>query len=382
MREHIDRAQHERNQAVRVIMAALFALFVFLYVILFQNDLIAVMQETWSRGATHNNPVITAIIVAALLLLMQTGLRALFDIYGRWEAFSYLPSFMLLSFFTDVDSRTFHYHSPGKWIFIMLFAFALVAVVPFMGRLLRQDRKTLLPSLLWTNFAVFTVSALLCVAFTNHNAPLHMELAAFRYADRDRVERVANVGRRSLETTPSLTALRNIALCREGRAGDELFTLTQPYGVEGLMAGRYMRRDTNYGAEVFSRFVGAEPYGGEGGMDFCSRLHRTDDTSFHRDLYIAALLLDRRIEDFTREFPPHLMGDSLAPRHYREAWLLTRRLAPDTGIDYHDTELEPLLDAFLAIADEPDATPVVTANRRLLAFGKTYWHYYMSPSTK
>lgn len=376
MREHIDRAQQERNQAVRVIMAVLFALFVFFYVILLQNDLIAVMQETWSHGVTHNNPVITAIIISSLLLLLQTGLRALFGIYGRWEAFSYVPSFMLLSFFTDVDARTFHYQSPAKWILIFVLAFALVAIVPFMGRMLRQDRRTLLSALLSTNLAVFAVSASLCVALTNHNAPLHMELAAFRYADRDRANRVAGIGSRSLETTPSLTALRNVALCREGRAGDELFSLPQPYGVDGMLPGRYIRHNTSYGAEVWNRFVGEEPYGGEDAMDFCSRLYRSDDTAFHRDLYAAALLLDHRLETFSREFSPQMMGDTLAPRHYREAWILTRHLYPSAGLDYHDAELEPLFDAFLSVAKAPDANPVVTSNRRQLAFGKTYWNYY------
>ena len=376
MREHIDRVQQERNHSVRIIMAVLFALFVFFYIVLFQADLIAVMQETWSHGATHNNPVITAIIVAAILLLLQTGLRNLFGIYGRWEAFSYVPSFMLLSFFTDVDTRTFHYHSPTKWIVVLILSFVLVAVVPYFGRLLRQDRKTFITVLLSTNFAVFAVSAILCVALTNHNAPLHMELTAFRYADRERVDRVADVGRRSLETTPSLSALRNVALCRSGRAGDELFTMTQPYGVDGIMPGRYIRHNTRYGSDVWERFVGAEPYGGESAMDFCARLHRSDDSPFSRDLYISALLLDRRLEEFSREFPPQMMGDTLAPRHYREAWLLARHQSETVCADYIDSELEPLLDAFLSIADDPDATSVVIDNRRQLAFGKTYWYYY------
>lgn len=381
MREHFDRTQQKRNNAVRIIMAVLFALFVFLYIILFQNDLIAVMQETWSQGATHNNPIITAVIVTTLLLLLQTGLRNLFGIRGRWEAYSYLPSFMLLSLFTDVDTRTFHYHAQGKWILILLLAFVLAAVVPLMGRLLRQDHKTSFANLLWSNLAVYAISAVLCMTFTNHNAPFHMELAAYRYADKGCADRVARIGRRSHETTLSLTALRNVALCREGRAGDELFTLPQPWGVEGLMAGRYTRYGTRYGAEVWNRFVGARPYGGEGVLDFCTRLYRNDDNSFYRNLYMAALLLDCRITEFSREFPPHVMGDTLAPRHYREAWILTRHLFPDAGIDYQDPELEPLLNAFFALTLKSDVTPVVTANRCRLTFGNTYWNYYYGNST-
>lgn len=378
MREHYTIDQQRHHRAVRVLLSFLFLLFVFCFFLFFQNDLIAVMQETWSRGITRNNPVITACIVGGLLLLLQTGLHRLFNICGRWEAFSFLPSFMILSLSTDVSSSSFHYESSVKWIVILVVAFAVTWVVPHLCDMVSRERKTSFVSLLATNLAVFALSMASCMALTNHDAPLHMELAAFRYADLEDVERVSHLGERSLETTPALTALRNAALCREGRAGEALFSLPQPYGVDGMLPGRYIRHDTRYGAEVWNRLVDSEPYGGEKALDFCHRLYRTNDTPFHRDLYIAALLLDRQLDVFSREFPPALMGDTLAPRHYREAWLLAQYEGV-ARMDYQDSELEPLFDAFLALDRLPDATPLVTANRRQLSYGKTYWNYYYKP---
>ena len=392
------RMQQERDNGIRWIMTALFVLFAFGYIVLFQRDLIALMQETWSHGQTHNNPLVTFVVATTLLLLLQVGVRSLLDINGRWEAFSYLPSLMLLAFFTDVDTHTFCYQHAGKWITVFVLTVIGIYLLPRLGRMKYPDSKASLVTLLQPNLVTFVLGAVLCMALSCHDAPLHMELAAWRHAASDEPDRVASVGRRSLETTPSLTALRNVALCREGRAGDELFTLPQPYGVEGLGVDRYMRRGTRFGCEVFDAFVGAAPYGGEGVMDFCKRMAQDDASPHYRDLYMAALLLDGQLQTFARQFPPSALGDTLAPRHYREAWLLYEHLCPDSHLSYHDAALEPLLEACLEIrvadtaSDGPGkassagehlpsyaATPEKEAeNRRMLAFGDTYWHYYLT----
>lgn len=388
MREFIDRPQQLRNRTIGIIDEVLFFVFVVFFYILFQRDLIAVMQETWSHGQTTNNPLITSLIAIVLLLVVQRIVRAISGLRGRWEALTWLPSFMLLSLSTDVSLPAFSYHLL-PWGIIAVAVIGVLLLAVFFSNVTRSDKKTPLSSLLIPNLAIFALSAVLCMEFTNHDAALHQELAAFRYARQGDVTAVTNVGRRSLETTPMLTALRNVALAHEGRLGDELFTYPQPYGSDGLCVNRYSRPDTHFGSQTFYEFLGDEPYGGEASADFCERLYRQDDAPVHRDLYAASLLLDGRLREFVAAFPPSRYVElndeggaqtdfSSLPIHYREAWVLARSLySREPALEnYHDAEMQAQFDDFRSRYESAHTDTKIILNELYLTYGKTYWHYF------
>lgn len=383
MREYLDRLQLQRYKTIRVLFMVLFVLFVFFYVLLFQRDILAVMQQTWSHGQTTNHPVVTSFILSAVLLLLQWGIKAIFGFRGRWEVVAYLPSFLLLSMFTDVDTTSIHY-SLQKWGIIWGGCILLLFMLSWLSQLGKSDKKVPLSILLAPNILYFVISILLCMSFTCHNASIHMELAAYRHACRGETEKIPEIGRRSLETTPSLTALRNVALVKMQRAGSELFSYPQPYGANGMLVSSFTRPETDYGAKTFNLFLGYEPYGGEDAVGFYSRLWHADDNSYLRDLYIVSLLLDRQVDVFSREFPPQDMGDKEAPRHYREAWILCKYLYPDVEVDFMDEEMKSAFDVFMTMVPNGSRSIVnrqkeedkVLINRRFLEFGSTYWNYF------
>lgn len=51
--------------------AALFALFSFLFIYCFQGELLALMQDHLSDGITKSNKLLAALIITALLMLLQ-----------------------------------------------------------------------------------------------------------------------------------------------------------------------------------------------------------------------------------------------------------------------------------------------------------------------
>lgn len=384
MKEFIDRPQQQRNRVITIILTALFLMFVAFFYIGFQKDFIALMQETWSRGQTTNSAFVTTVIAAVVLILLQRAMRSIFEFRGRWEAVSYIPSFALLALTTAVDFHTMRYNL-RPWIVVAIVVVLIFVLVVFLSRLSRSDKKTPLVSLLWPNLVVFVTSAVVCMMLTNHNAAAHQELAAYHYASRDKAEAVSSVARRSLETTPALTALRNVALAKQGLVGDQLFTYPQPYASKGLGVNRYTRVNTHYGANVFYEFFGEEPYGGETPDAFCARLYRQEDTPFHRDLYIASLLLDGKLKEFVQTFPPQafIAPDASAaeraalPRHYREAWLLAANMPKGANLcDYRDDELQPLLDDFKARYAASHTDVETTMAELYLDYGQTFWHYY------
>ena len=81
---------------IRIICAVLFATFSFLYIYMFQGELLALLQDHLSKGVTSNNAVGTALIVTLLLLFVQWGVNRMSKLHGSWEALSYVPSCVLL----------------------------------------------------------------------------------------------------------------------------------------------------------------------------------------------------------------------------------------------------------------------------------------------
>lgn len=381
--------QHQRNHTVSVILTVVFLAFTALYYVLFQRDLIALMQETWSRGQTGNNPVVTAVVVALVLWLVHRFVKAVTRLSGRWDAFTWLPSYLLLGLTTSIDGPTTQFHF-APWAAVLGGSVLVLLIACWLQSIMPSDKRTHLGALMLPSLVVTVCSMLLCMAVGNHDDTLHQELAAFRHARRavtastadetsSAVARVADVGRYSAETTPALTALRNVALARSGRLGDELFHFPQPYGSDGLDVSRFTRPTTHFGATTFYAFLGAEPYGGEDARGFIYRLYRQEALPYSRDLYAASLLLDGRLADFAALIPPPADSASVrrAPRHYREAWLLCRALnaAPVPG-SYADTELQPSLDDFMSTLQNSHEAHQATLNALLLTYGRTYWYYY------
>ena len=368
------RAQDQRNKPIAIIYAVLFVAFTVLFFAFFQRDLVALMQATWSRGQTLNNPLVTAVIVALVLIVLRWIVKLITRLGGRWEAFTWVPSYLLLGLTTSVDGASMHYDL-RSWAFVVGGCVLMLLIVCWLSAHWYSDKRTSFSALLLPGLVVTVISMVLCMMLTNHDAALHQELAAYRYAANGRADRVAAVGRRSLETTPALTALRNVALAREGRAGNELFTYPQPYGVDGLCVSRFTRQNTLYGAGTFYEFLGVEPYGGETTGAFYRRLYHQNDTPLHRDLFAASLLLEGRLTDFTEAFPPPPQGKpNASPRHWREAWLLTKALTGTTS--YADDELQPQLDDFLTTLRTSHTDRKATLNTLFLTYGKTFWYYY------
>ena len=112
------RAQDKRNKPIAIIHAVLFVAFTVLFFAFFQRDLVALMQATWSRGQTLNNPLVTAAIVALVLIVLQWIVKLITRLGGRWEAFTWVPSYLLLGLTTSVDGASMHYDL-RPWAFVV-----------------------------------------------------------------------------------------------------------------------------------------------------------------------------------------------------------------------------------------------------------------------
>lgn len=361
---------------IRYICSILFASFSFIYIYVFQGKLLALMQDYLSDGITRNNTFLTAILFTLLLMLLQWFINRLSKLHGRWEALSYIPSCMLLALLTDVNDGTMLY-SASKWLWCIPACALIYIGVVWLNRMV-SVRKIDFFGKLWPNMLTFSLLFVLTAQISNHAPAPHMELAAWHYMHEGKYDRLLEVGRRSDDYNAELTSLRNLAMAKTDQLGNLLFHYPQHYGSDGLLYNRHSKQSNTYGAaEFYSHLGGNTPYGGESGSMFYQRLSQKNDSLIYRNLYLAALLLDKQLPTFVNETADLVASAVSAPLHYQEAWLLYNELHPDAPIPFTaSNDLIQQFKAYRALQAEYADNAIIAKNVLLRRFGNTLWFYY------
>ena len=369
------RTQYDKS--ISVLCAVLFAIFSFIYICVSQGELLALMQDHLSGGVTQSNTFLTAFLLTLLLGGLQWLINRNSKLHGRWEALSYIPSCILLALVTDVNDGTMLY-SASKWLWSIPISILLYIGVVWLNRMMTGVRKRDFFGLLWPNLLAFTLLFVFTAQVSNHAPAPHMELAAWHYIHDSKYDKVLEVGSKSDDYNPELTALRNLALAKTGQLGERLFHYPQPYGADGLVYNRHNKQSNAYGAAEFYRHLsGNIPYGGENGRAYTYRMAMKNDSAVYRDLYLAALLLDKDLEAFVKETGELTKADTLCPTHYQEAWILYNEQHPDSPVAFiADSAMVSRFAAYRELQSEYDDNAVVAENLCRRKFGKTFWCYY------
>ena len=363
--------------SIRIICAVLFAVFSFIYIYVFQGELLALMQDYLSKGVTESNAFVTALLFTLLLLLMQWGINRASKLHGRWEALSYIPSCTLLALFTDVNDGTMLY-SGESWLWGILLCAILYIAIVWLNRMTTSVHRLNFFGFLWPNLFSFSLLFVLTAQISNHAPAPHMELAAWKYTHEENFEKVLEVGRRSHDYNAELTALRNLAMAKTGTLSERLFHYPQHYGADGLIYNRHKKQSIAYGAsEFYSHLGGNMPYGGENGRAYTQRMAMKNDSAIYRDLYLAALLLDKDLPAFVKESSSMATSDTPVPTHYQEAWLLYNEQYPESVISFApDSAIAARFEDYRSLQSEHEDNAIVAENLCRRKFGKTFWCYY------
>lgn len=367
------------NTSLRIICASLFAIFSFLYIYMLQGELLALVQDHLSQGKTTNNALATASIITLLLMIIQYLLAKVSKLHSRYEAFSYLPSCIILALIVKVDS-TLSY-SWVQWGVAMLVVAAVYMLVVWIDRnTTPQKRETKFLGLLIRNLGVMVTLFIFTGWYGNSNPAQMMELAAWKYTHDGDYNKVLSVGQKSEDCNAGLTALRNLALAKTGQLGDKLFSYPQPYGSDGLMMKKTNMQTPKYGTDEFYKILGIQPNADENAATFYKRMLQETDSTYYYDLYVAALLLDKDIDTIvalTTENGHPIESLSPAPVHIQEAWMMYNEQQPPAPIAFvPDNAVAQRYQEYLALRKANANNPTVMKNLCRRKFGNTYWYYY------
>lgn len=358
-----------------MLVQACFALFAFLYLYVMQGDFLSWSLSVLTSGQSHHAPLLYALAGSFLCGLMQYGTSRLFPtLPPQTYALTALPSAVILVLLTAYPS----YHA------------ALVASVAALASggiaiklALHYGRKHMAAVNIctWNTLTLFLLFLFVGLAGNTHDV-LHYELRAARLLIDNKPDEAAEVGEKSLATSPRLTALRALALSKKGRLPENLFHYPiSPGGCRNLLLTPTEAVQLGLPQASPSTMMNCPAFwGGSARQYFDGPVRRSALRSNRtaQDYRLCALLLDKDIDRFASELRTYYDLDSLAtplPTAYREALILYRQLRTRPIYLYDDSAGQANFNDFETIR-RASGNRMENENRARREYGHTYWWYY------
>ena len=374
----------QQTMLTRVVCTFVFSLFVFFFLYYYQADLLTVMQHVFSKGQTHYNHFIGAVLITLVLLIVQVGVVRLFRKMQMAWAFTFVPSALLLVLLTDVHpSETDGLLVFGNWVYICPIALAVYAFLVWGSyssgitvALCRISRSWVRQ--LWTNLLVMFLLILLVCCCSYGDKDYHARIHAEQLLADGNVDGALDLLKTHSGNNENMTMLTAYALSRKRTLAESLFE----YGLCGNS-----RSLMPYGTKVkFEMLPDSAFYDYLGGwyvqkmstmryLDYQLRHKRMNKVA--ADYLLCGYLMDRNLDAFVANIGKYYtVNDSVAlPKHYREALLLYTHLHSNPSIIYNNSVMNADFQDYQqlenSVADKRERK-----NKLRDTYGNTYWYYY------
>lgn len=375
------------SRVISIFCGVLFFVFCFSYIFCMEGDLLAQAQYVFAKGVTSYNDFIGALIIAAVLKCVQSGVGKLTKLSGCWYALSYFPSFLILAVITSVNQDTIDDFTFSGWywavpLLLGLFVLLVVLIHRFQPSSIIDGDYSIF-RYLWPNFLTLMVMILLCCACHTADDSYQYELHAERLILKGKFNDAALVGRKSYVKNKRLNCLRYYALVRQGKLADHLFDYPTDEDSELLidltdtnsLQHQFTTRDIcAYLGAIPNKFVTSPTQY----FEYMLKVDSLPDVKAVTDYYLCSLLMDRDLNTFYRKLPHYYSCQSdeskkSLPRIFKEALIISKRyngrenLFPDerTRKEYEDYRQISMMQA--------DLTKRANLLRR--KYGNTLWWY-------
>ena len=370
------------QKAVRIrtiVCGLLFSIFSFVYLFVFQRDVLEALHYSLAHGKTHFSPMGSALVMTLTLLFLTWGVNLVTSIKGRFHSLAYVPAFFVLMAISDVDREVYIHGGNGTWLWLLPSIFTL-----FIGLVLvlkkashtKLDTNVSIAGLMGSNLLFLLIGCVATLTVGNTDENFHHELETERYLREKNYSQAMKVGERSLEASQTLTALRAIAMTNAGALGDELFSYPQYYGADGLFLPEDSLQALRYTNDSIYSLLGARPYYGEGKLSYLRTLCHEDKGKFTAlHYYLSALLLKKRLDTFADELNNFYEPEDSLPIHFKEAILVYHQNHPKYPFVLADSMLIKRYSEYRCRQTEFHSRDIEKSQMRR-EFGNTYWWYH------
>jgi len=360
-----------------------------------QRDIVALAHYITSGGDTLDSIFISALLGTLLAALPSVLLLRFFPFPIRLKAVATLPSFVILGILTGARMQSIQDSDIHLPVFsgCMMMTVAIALCVASLS--LREDHAehNTVPHYMCSNVVILSLGVLMSIIVSNHNRELHDQLLVERLMHQGDTRQALDVGTDYTVQNRNITAMHALALSREGRLADELFSQPGLKGSESLipdtapacriylapcMVARHIQAAIMPGARMSTaRFLEKAMEMRQQAMADTLRMQQ-DSLSIQplADYYLCSLLLDRKLSEFVRRLPQfYAISDSM-PRHYREAYILAQRRHINDGTVLEDEEITTAITDFIQIMAKNAKDSRQQRKVCLDMYGGTYWSYY------
>ena len=363
------------------ICTSLFAVFAFVYLYFYQADLLTVMQHVFSKGQTHYDQMIGAIVITAILVLLQMGVANVCRKVRMASGFTLVPSALALAMLTDVHFMGGGAFSLGSWgwaLPVLLLVYALLVWGSFKTKFseFMAERIASPCRSLWINLAiVFLLMAMVCLS-SNGDKAYHVRIHTEQCLLKGDYDAAMATIRRCDKPDSCLTMLTAYTLSRRGMLADRLF--------EFPLTGHSAALLPNGGSTRFEMLQDSTVYLYLGGW-FVQKLSARRYFSFLQrhgmlnkaavDYMLCSFLLDKDLDSFVDNVGKYYTINDSLPKHYKEALLLYTHLHSTPRLVYANDVMN---------ADYQDYQKMESSfgdarerkNELRGTYGNTYWFYY------
>ncbi len=366
---------------MRVICTIVFMVFTFCYLYFYQNDVLAVEQHVLSCGKTHYNRTLGAILITAILYIIQVGVFAVTGLKKRTHALTYLPSFLLLIFITDVSPRIDRGFSFGAWLWV----FPLVLILYVLCVMFARGFQTIEPDmnssgifsqLTWTNLLEMVAMILCTGLFSNNNEVFHRRTRAESCLIKGDWNGAVKASDGLDKADSSLTFLRAIALSHEGKLGEKMFEVPVTGGSMAMLPNGKSVNCMMYSKDSIYFWLGKRY------IQYMSPLHYLHFSFKHHvatkaagDYLLTSYLMDKNLDAFVATIGKFYHLDSVIPKHYREALILYTHHRAKPRIVYHSSVMDADFQDYQAL-EHQIRNPYQRQAAIRDTYGNTYWYYW------
>lgn len=366
--------------SMRILCAALFLCFTFLFLYSYQADVLAVFQHLVSGGRTHYNSLVGAVLITFVLWLLQVGVFAIARVTGRAHFMTYIPSLLLLAFITDVDVNIAEGYSMGWWMLFLPLGLVVAGVLMWYGKQLEPyepetPTKGLLSRVTWINVAMLSVMFFFVGMCSNHNDVFHYRASAECALADSSYNKALAVGKDAQATDSSLTMIRIYALAMKGELGERLFEYPIVGGADAMFPNRRSTMFMLYGEDRFYHSLGGHFVQRMNPERYCNFVLKYGmQTPATRDYLLTYYLLKKDLGKFAKTLAKYYDMKNL-PKHYKEALVLYNHTTSTPVIKYVNDVMEADYQDFQSIRKQyPHHKEQLFYAHQ--TYGKTYWYYY------
>lgn len=374
-----------------ILCGILFAIFSFTYLYALQGEILRTIHKILSEEKTVYSPIWGAAIITIILCLLQFGLNLFTKFKGKWQAISYFPAFLILTIMTDVhletevhtgriiESFSVHYDWTWKAVLTATICYAAIVFIYKKRGSIRIEKESL-TDLMVPNLFILILFSCLTGSIGNSNENLHYELSVAQNIREKKISKSLIIGKKSLISSRTLTALRAFALSQVDSLGQSLFTYPQYYGAGGLFFDESRGPVSSYvNQDIYDYLGGSTPNINETTINFLQRICEQDEGNYKSlDYYLCALLLEKQLERFVNVLHLFYDEDRYLPKHYQEALILYKNKTNEDTSFLLNTCSDNVYEIFKSFISLQKEHPEYLTQRNYMRrkYGDTYWWYY------